>query len=130
MASGGKRVPAKPAAVSGPGRFSQRTDSGTAQIAASGGDYGARQQMEAQQTAAPVPVGQQDPAGGRGPQGGAGQPVGGEMGAFGPTERPGESPLAGANMPSVQNEDANVEMMLRAMYQKFPTPYLGRLLNG
>jgi len=33
-------------------------------------------------------------------------------------------------MPSVEGENANVEMQLRAMYQKFPTPYLGRLLNG
>ena len=128
MASGGNRVPAKPAAVSGPGRFSTRTDSGTAQLDTAGGDYGSRQQMEAQQAAAPVPVGQQSPGGGGAPQSGP-VPVD-PMGAFGPTERPGESPLAGAVMPSVEGEDANVEMQLRAMYQKFPNPYLGRLLNG
>lgn len=129
MASGGNRVPAKPAAVSGPGRFSTRTDSGTAQLDTAGGDYGARQQLEAQQSAAPVPVGQGNAGAGPVGPGGPAGPVD-PMGAFGPTDRPGESPLSGSRPVASQDEQANVEMMLRAMYQKFPTPYLGRLLNG
>jgi len=133
MPSGGARVPAKPAAVSGPGAHSRRTDGGpadkklgTAQLAAGGGSYGARQAIEGQAAAAPVVTGGAEGGGG------AAGPVGAEAFAdpFGPTERPNEPISAGALPTTAQGEAADVEMTLRALYAQFPTPYLGRLLNG
>ena len=52
---GGYRRPAEPAAVSGPGALSQRTDGGATsqpQMVASGGAYGDRQEMESIQAGA------------------------------------------------------------------------------
>ena len=55
---GGARTPANPAAVSGPGALSQRTDGGPAQMLASGGEYGSRKDMaEIQSGAAMLPPG-------------------------------------------------------------------------
>lgn len=51
---GGKRTPARPAAVSGPGKYSRRTDGNQPKRIASGGDYGDRQEMEQIQSGAPM----------------------------------------------------------------------------
>lgn len=51
---GGQRTPARPAAVSGPGKYSRRTDGKQPQRIASGGDYGERQEMESLQAGAPM----------------------------------------------------------------------------
>lgn len=51
---GGYRRPSNPAAVSGPGRLSRRTDGRQPQMIASGGDYGDRQEMQQLQSGAPM----------------------------------------------------------------------------
>jgi hypothetical protein len=127
MARGGARTPAQPAAVSGPGAHSQRTDggpSGTANLAAGGGTYGSRDDLEAAQSSSPVPTNREAGGGGaNGPTGPTEIPS-----AFGPTDRPNEPITAGVAV--APGESANVEFALRALYQQFPTPYIGRLLNG
>jgi len=131
MARGGARVPERPAAVSGPGANSARTDGGpadrkmgTASLAAGGGSYGDRKAIEEQAAAAPVATGGSE--GGGSPNGAAGG--GAPQGAFGPTNRPSEPITAGMAQPPGEGPDA--DMMLRALYQQFPTPHLSRLLNA
>lgn len=56
---GGYRKPSRPAAVSGPGSLSARTDGGPANptqgaMVAPGGEYGSRKEMEAIQGSAPM----------------------------------------------------------------------------
>lgn len=53
---GGYRRPSKPAAVSGPGALSARTDGGPTQpqMLAPGGEYGSRQEMQSIQAGAPM----------------------------------------------------------------------------
>lgn len=51
---GGYRRPAHPAATSGPGRLSRRTDGRQPQMIAPGGDYGDRQAMQQIQAGAPM----------------------------------------------------------------------------
>lgn len=51
---GGYRRPEHPAAVSGPGRLSQRTDGRQPQMIASGGGYGDRKEMQSIQAGAPM----------------------------------------------------------------------------
>lgn len=79
---GGYRQPAQPAAASGPGALSQRTDGGPTQapMMAPGGGYGDRQEMASIQGGAPL-------AGGGGP---APTPL------DAPTARPDEPVTAGA----------------------------------
>lgn len=80
---GGDRTPRNPAAVSGPGALSGRTD-GQAQRIASGGGYGDRKEMQEIQAGAQM-------------QGGGGQPPAAPPVPFGaPTQRPGEPITAGA----------------------------------
>jgi hypothetical protein len=47
---------------------------------------------------------------------------------FGPTNRPMES-LAGAQSAGV-GDMADADTVLRVMYQKFPSPWIARLLRG
>lgn len=56
MASGGPRKPQKPAAVSGPGKFAQRTDGGVSQPVRpmTGGPYGENTEMATLQGGAPM----------------------------------------------------------------------------
>lgn len=85
---GGERTPAKPAAVSGPGALSQRTDGGpTSQppMVASGGEYGSRKEMESIQGGAPM-------------QGGGGNPAPAPIPLGAPTTRPEEPVTAGAEL--------------------------------
>lgn len=130
MASGGARKPANPAPVSGPGALSQRTDGGpgdrklgTANLAESGGSYGDRQTVEGQAAQAPVVV--EGGGASTAPSSGAAGP-GGDIGVFGPTERPNESITAG--VPQIPGAEPDTEMILRALYEQFPSSYLGRLL--
>lgn len=131
MARGGYRKPSKPAPVSGPGELSRRTDSGppTQPIrVASGGAYGERKALEAQQAAQPLPVAAPSPqvqAGGPAPTV-MSRP--GSPGAFGPTQRPWEDPSAGLHDPSLIPEDP--DLLLRALYQLYPHPDLARLIQG
>jgi hypothetical protein len=133
MAHGGERVPSKPAAVSGPGRFSARTDggpggSGNANLVAPGGDYGSRQQLEAQQSAAPVPVGgtvpQAPPS--QAPQGGGG---GGGGGVFGPTQIPSQPITAGMAPQGMTDPLLDPQMIFRVLAQKWPSAYILGLLD-
>lgn len=84
---GGYREPGKPAAASGPGSLSQRTDGGPerqAQMIASGGEYGDRKEMEAIQSSAAM-------------QGGGGeQPPPNVVPIDAPSQRPDEPVTAGA----------------------------------
>lgn len=103
MASGGYRAPGKPNVVSGPGKFSKRTDGGAAQVLSAAPDqpYGAvKQQLDSQRIA---PMGAATPLP-PAPQGGQqGPPQAPQMpqynGApFGaPTQRPDEPVTAGAD---------------------------------
>lgn len=51
---GGERTPRNPAPVSGPGRYSRRTDGNQPKRIASGGDYGDRKEMQEIQAGAPM----------------------------------------------------------------------------
>ena len=124
MAQGGKRVPSQPAAVAGPGRFSARTDGGAADMVAPGGSYGSRQQLEAQQSAAPVPTGGTEPGAPTGQGGGGGIPD-----PFGPTQRPTEPATAG--MLGVEPEhEIDTDYVLRKIYEQYPSPWIAGLING
>lgn len=126
--AGGYRQPANPAATSGPGALSQRTDGGAGSAkqplrVASGGGYGARAAAEAQQGAAPMSAG--GAGGAPAPGGGGPGPQG--IDAFGPTQRPNESPTAGLQQEGMYSE-ADPYMMVRIAYQMYPHPSLARLL--
>ncbi len=104
---GNDTTPAKPAAVSGPGALSRRTDGGPSQPIRPipGGTYGDRQASVEQQQAAPMAASNGPPPG---PPPGAmastGGPVSGDP--FGPTERPNESLMTGAIPPAMPDPDA------------------------
>lgn len=133
---GGYQRPANPAAVSGPGALSQRTDGAVPQMLPSGGDYGDRQALAEQQSAAPMTPGQGGPPGGAGggPSPTASGPPGfGPGGAFSPTERPGEPLTAGVDwgegpgaVQSSLPEDPYT--VAKALYALSPTPELERLI--
>ena len=125
---GGNQPPRNPAAVSNPGS-GRRTDGGAGSKSQpvrvpSGGAYGARKAAEAQQGGAPMASGsapRQDAPSGAG----GGAPTGGG-GAFGPTQRPSESPSQQVtNNPVAQNP----QEALRVMYSQFPHPAIKRLLD-
>ena len=127
---GGYRQPDNPAAVSGPGALSQRTDGGAGSKTqpirvASGGAYGERQAAEQQQAAAPMAGGgpATPAAGGAMPT----PPPAANAGAFGPTQRPNESNMLGAEQmtPMAQNPQA----FLRVLYSQFPHPAIARLVD-
>jgi len=97
---GGKRTPASPKPVSGPGRLSQRTDGGPQQVQAemSGMPYGENAEFNTMQSAAPMsasPTVRPSRGGGRAASGGArgGSPM---APLFAPTQRPDEPLTAGA----------------------------------
>lgn len=122
--------PKNPAPVSGPGKLSQRTDggpgSGSQPIRVpTGGDYGAAKASEDQQRSAPLS------AGGAPTGGGGVTPISPPSpdGVFGPTQRPGESPLAGIT-PGGDNPIAqDVDGYLRVLYSKFPHPAIHQLIR-
>ena len=124
---GGPRQPRNPAPVSNPGS-GRRTDGGAGSKSQplrvpTGGAYGEAGALKAQQQAAPLAA--------EGPTGGTGAPAppiaqDGGGGAFGPTQRPNESPSAPVtNNPVAQNP----QEALRVMYANFPHPAIKRLLD-
>lgn len=94
---GGYRRPEHPAAVSGPGRLSRRTDGRQPQMIASGGDYGDRQEMQQLQGAAPM----SGDIGSGGMSARAGAPVGPDLSQIVPlgadSQRPMEDVFAGVS---------------------------------
>lgn len=134
MARGGKRTPNNPAPVSGPGAASRRTDGGAGSQSQpirvpTGQDYGEAGELEAQQRAAPLAS---TGSGGGGEEVArlSSQPPPGAIpqgGVFGPTERPNESPLAGAaQRPNAVAQD--MHGFLNVLYSAFPHPAIARLL--
>lgn len=103
--------------------------------APTGGDYGARRQLEAAQSVEPLPDNRALPAisGGGGGQQAPQAPVA-RPDVFGPTQRADEPLTAGAPMGAGPNSvgthlpDDPVEF-LRAVQMEFPSPGLARLLE-
>lgn len=126
MARGGKRTPRDPAPVSGPGKYSQRTDGGPTQPVRDipNQPYGDRQALSQLQAAAPMPASPSTPTGGGGTPG----PVPAYPdGIFGPTQRPSEPNTAGLD--PYQNLPSDTDYLLRLMYTMYPHPDLARLIN-
>lgn len=130
---GGYRKPSQPAAVSGPGALSQRTDGAVPTTLPSGGAYGERTALAEQQAGAPLTPQQSGGGGGGAPQG---QPVPGRQfggSAFASTQRPGEPMTAGVDWgdgPGAppQHLPDDPYMAAKALYAISPTPELERLI--
>ena len=126
---GGYQAPQRPAAVSGPGAGSARTDGGPGNArqpirVPTGGAYGEAKALTEQQQGAPMAAG--------GPSGSGGAPsAGGSVeapaGIFGPTQMPGQSPLAGAARPSPMVD--RPQAFLRVLASKYPHPAIQRLVD-
>lgn len=126
---GGYRTPASPAAVSGPGALSQRTDSAPPGEF-SGLPYGENKAINDQMDAAPTQPGQPGQGGARSAPGGARLPQGGVFGATGRPDEPmtagvDAGPGPGATQP-VLGPDPHQN--LRALAAKYPSPDLDRLI--
>ena len=92
---GGYQKPSRPAAVSGPGAMSARTDGGAAKPPLpTGQPYGARQQLEQFQQSGPMLPPPSPPAAGGVAPPQAAPPVA-PLDPFAPTNRPGEPITAG-----------------------------------
>jgi len=122
---GGYREPSKPAAVSGPGALSARTDGGAGSKTQPirripGQAYGEGQALVEQQQSAPLPVARKTQ-----------QPT--RLNIFAPTERPAEPITEGAMLgpgsPPAQAIDEDANMLLAAMYQVFPSSLISELIN-
>ena len=122
---GGYREPSKPAAVSGPGALSARTDGGAGSKTQPirripGQAYGEGQALVEQQQSAPLPVARKTQ-----------QPT--RLNIFAPTERPAEPITEGAMLgpgsPPAQAIDEDANMLLAAMYQVFPSSIISELIN-
>lgn len=117
---GGYQKPERPAAVSGPGALSQRTDRGQPIRVAPGGNYGERKALEAQQAAAPMAT---SPA-----------PAGGEPAVRSPGPplpdvfAPSDGPRPGVDMqPPPPAPDPYA--FIAAAYSVYPDPALAALLQ-
>lgn len=129
---GGYRKPANPAAVSGPGASSARTDGGPGQPirVAPGGDYGDRKAMVAQQSAAPMAQASSGNPAVPAQSGRQAGPVSfGEAGAFSPTARPNESMLAGLEQKPALSDNPYLQLQALAANPATTTPYLRDLVN-
>ena len=126
MARGGKRTPANPAAVSGPGALARRTDGGAGQPVRSfpAEFQGQRQGLADLQGAAPMAS---SPPPGEAPGGAASLPF--AQGIGGPTQRPGEPITAG--LPGQQSKvlARDPDALIRYLYSLYPHPSIQRLLN-
>ena len=127
-------TPARPAAVSGPGALSARTDGGAGSTkqplrVASGGAYGERQAAEAQQAGAPMAAGG-PAAGGAPPAGATAPPPDGApgVGVFGPSAMPSQPITTGVVGP-MGGPPPDPEIVLRELVRQFPTPHMIGLLN-
>ena len=130
---GGYQRPAKPAAVSGPGALSQRTDGKVPAMLPTGGDYGDRKALAEQQSAAPMTP--SAPGGGGPSPAAAARAPGSQFGgsAFSPTGRPGEPLTAGIDWGDgpgapAQHLPNDPYMAAKALYAISPTPELERLI--
>lgn len=129
---GGRRTPATPAPVSGPGALSRRTDGGPGQPVRSfpAEFYGQRQALEGLQQAAPLAQeSAPTPAGGPSQAPAAAPPT---PSIFGPTARPNELATTGAFN---RGGESNIlppdpDAFLRLLYSMKPDPYLLRLIRG
>lgn len=123
---GGYREPAKPAAVSGPGAMSQRTDSAATQPVrvAAGGGYGDRAASVAQQQSAPLAAGGGAPV--ASPSGlAAGSSPPQLPSPFGPSNRPNEPVTAGAALgpgAGAPNPREDTLAALQALWPLMPLP--------
>lgn len=94
---GGARTPANPAAVSGPGALSRRTDGKQPKMQLPDAGYGEQAQFQADQGGAPMPqVGLPGPS----PSGGPQSPPTGALGASAgtPSDMPVPSPLSAGSL--------------------------------
>jgi hypothetical protein len=128
MSRGGKRTPNKPAAVSGPGALSARTDGGASKpiLSAPSAAYGERADREAQAAAAPITG-----SNGGGAPGGA-RPMAPPGGMFDPTQRPGEPITAGAAIgpgAGPQHIPPDPDEALWVIYEQFPNDDLRALIE-
>lgn len=124
---GGARTPSSPAAVSGPGALSARTDGGPAKtLVPPAASHGDRAAIEAQLGASPPAGSPGTVAGGPAPT-----PVTESLPGmalpdpFAPTDRPGEDPRS---LPS-QRPALNDNAVLSILYTVHPSPYLAALLR-
>lgn len=129
---GGYRRPSSPAAASGPGALSQRTDGGPGDKKFGQGlDYGENKQVN--RLAASAPMGGPPTQGGGAPRQG-GRPPMGPNGIFGASERPGEPITSGidagpgAGAPMTPRFDDDVNYMVRAIAAE--NPHLADYLLG
>lgn len=141
---GGYRQPNSPAAVSGPGGLSQRTDGPVrqpkpaTQTAPSGQSYGARAAQDRLRQASPITQGNGGPAQPTSPgspaQNGQAPVIGGIRDAlFAPTARPGEPITAGAMAgPGPNGQELlpqDPDELLRAAYTVLPDATLLRFMR-
>ena len=126
-----RTTPANPAAVSGPGALSQRTDGGPGSDTqpirvAAGGPFGSRQELEEAQRAAPLPDNRSGPGVAEGGAGPAPPPPQAAEALFGPSNQPGPGgPRQGGN----NFIAADPDLLLKTIYQAFPHPEIRRLVN-
>ena len=127
---GGYQKPSQPAAASGPGALSQRTDGNVPALQRTGLGYGENKAVNEQQSAAPISPGSGvPPAPGQG-----GPPPGfGPAGAFSPTGRPGEPMTAGTDFgPGAGRVKAHLPedpyLVAKALYSVAPSPQLERII--
>ena len=123
--------PKRPAAVSGPGAQSQRTDGGPGSKSqplrtATGGPYGSAKASEDQQKAAPLATSESPIPPGAGGGGAPSLPAEGVFGA--PTDRPGTPLNAGLGGPSQMPMDGLT--LLQVLFEKYPSGYLARLMQN
>jgi hypothetical protein len=124
MARGGKRYPSSPAATSGPGKLSRRTD--TPILDAPSGKYGEGVALERQAAAAPITS-----AGGAGSQPPS-RPMAAPGGMFDPTQRPDEPITAGAAIgpgAGPQHIPPDPDEALWVIYEQFPNDDLRALIE-
>lgn len=121
---GGRRTPANPAAVSGPGALARRTDGGPGQpIRSFPAEFqGQRQQLSSLQGAAPLANASQ-----ASPQGAAPFPF--PQGIGGPTQRPAEPVTAGLPAQQTKVLARDPDALIRYLYSIYPHPSIQRLLN-
>lgn len=124
---GGKRTPRAPAAVSGPGALSQRTDGGPAKPppVGTGNPYGERKKLEEIASVAPMYT---DAA----PAGSAGRQVPVDPGAMPVANAPSQRPTqpSGVGVTGTTTQVPPAQMVLRAIYDAYPSPWIRSLLDG
>ncbi len=126
-----RTTPARPAAVSGPGALSQRTDGGPGSDTqpirvAAGGPFGQRQELEEAQRQSPLPDRQGTTGAVQAAPGAAPPPPGiATEELFAPTGIPGPG---GPRAPRDFIAD-DPDLLLKLIYQSYPHPEIRRLVN-